>query len=82
MVADATLVLPQRTPAVPSLPEAVEAGFARYGVHASQVRVTETIQAGIPLIQSGTAWGILPNPSSRSDATIQRLLATARGCID
>lgn len=70
-----TLILPQRTAAVPSLPEAVEEALAEHGVHPKAVRVTETIQTSIPLIQAGMAWGILPDPDRRS---LERFALTVR----
>ncbi|MBL3699311.1 LysR family transcriptional regulator [Leucobacter luti] len=62
----ATVVLPHRTAAVPSLPEAVEATFRQYGVEPGAVRSVETIQSGMPLIEAGLAWGLLPDPDRAS----------------
>ncbi|MFN4000707.1 LysR family transcriptional regulator [Microcella sp.] len=56
-----TLVLPRSTAAVPSLPEAVLAALRRHRVQPGRVRTTETIQAGIPIIEAGLGWAILPD---------------------
>lgn len=73
----ASVVLPRRTAAVPSLPEAVEEALARHGVAPASVRTVETIQTGLPFIESGLAWAILPDPDraslSRFDVTVRRL---------
>ncbi|QAY59841.1 LysR family transcriptional regulator [Microbacterium protaetiae] len=61
-----TLVLPQRTAAVPSLPEAVEDALRACHVTPGAVRTAETIQTSIPFIEAGTAWGILPDPDGAS----------------
>lgn len=72
-----TLVLPQRTAAVPSLPEAVDAALHRYGVAPERIRTSPTIQACLPLIEAGTARAILPDPDGRSldrfDVTVRRI---------
>jgi DNA-binding transcriptional LysR family regulator len=60
------LLLPPRTAAVPSLPEAVEATLARHDVRPRAIRTVPTIQAGLPLIESGTAWAVLPDPDRAS----------------
>lgn len=76
----AVLMLPQRTAAVPSLPEAVEETFRRQGVAPRAIRTAATIQAGVPLIEAGLAWGILPDPDGSSLArfdVIRRSLAPA-----
>ncbi|MFE5342369.1 LysR family transcriptional regulator [Isoptericola sp. NPDC056578] len=71
------LLLPRRTAAVPSLPEAVEAALRRWGVAPSSIRTVETIQAGIPLVEAGVARAILPDPDraslARFDLTVRRI---------
>lgn len=73
-----TVLLPRRTSAVPSLPEAVEAVFRRHGVVPGQVRTAETIQTSLPLIEAGLAAAILPDPDraslGRFDVTVRRLV--------
>lgn len=63
------LVLPQRTAAVPSLPEAVDDALRAHRVVPASVRTVETIQTSIPFIEAGTAWAILPDPD---DASLRR----------
>lgn len=60
------MVLPRRMTAVPSLPEAVEAAFYRHHILAGSVRITETFQEGVALIEAGVAVGLLPDPDSKS----------------
>ncbi|MFD6167227.1 LysR family transcriptional regulator [Oerskovia sp. NPDC060287] len=71
------VLLPRRTAAVPSLPEAVEATFRSHGVTPRSVRTVDTIQAGLPLIEAGVARAILPDPDraslARFDVTVRRL---------
>ncbi|MCW4385675.1 LysR family transcriptional regulator [Salinibacterium sp. SYSU T00001] len=71
------VLLPRRTAAVPSLPEAVEATFEKHGVTPASIRTVETIQTCIPLIEAGVARAILPDPDSASlsrfDLTVRRL---------
>lgn len=71
------VVLPRRTAAVPSLPEAVEAAFSTHGVTPESIRTVETIQTAVPLIEAGLAWGVLPDPDhaslARFDLTVRRL---------
>lgn len=69
------LVLPQRTAAVPSLPEVVEAALRRFGVTPRAVRTADTIQAGMALIEAGLGWGVLPDPDRKS---LQRFAVTVR----
>ncbi len=73
-----TLVLPRRTAAVPSLPEAVEASLRSSGVVPVSIRTVETIQTSLPLIEAGLAWGILPDPDhaslTRFDVTVRRIV--------
>lgn len=64
--ARATLVLPHRTSAVPSLPEAVEEALRQRAVAPRAIRTVATIQSGMPLIEAGLAWGILPDPDGES----------------
>jgi|GEM_PF-731068 len=77
------LVLPHRTTAVPSLPEAVDGALSRHGVAPSRIRLTETIQTSLPLIEAGLAWGILPDPDRSSlrrfDVVVRRLSPEPRG---
>lgn len=77
------LVLPQRTAAVPSLPEAVEAELHRHGVAPAHIRTAVTIQSSLPLIEAGLAWGILPDPDraslTRFDVSVRRLDPEPRG---
>ncbi|WP_022882228.1 LysR family transcriptional regulator [Gryllotalpicola ginsengisoli] len=63
------VALPKRTLAVPSLPEAVEEAFDRHGIVPRELRVLETIQTCIPLIQAGMARSILPDPDGASMAS-------------
>jgi DNA-binding transcriptional LysR family regulator len=60
------LVLPHRTAAVPSLPEAVDQALASHGVTPASVRTVETIQTSLPLIEAGLAAAILPDPDRAS----------------
>lgn len=60
------LLSPQRTAAVPSLPETVEEAFRRNGITPKSVRTTETIQTSLPLIEAGIAAAILPDPDRQS----------------
>ncbi|GGD70636.1 LysR family transcriptional regulator [Microbacterium murale] len=80
---DRVLVLPHRTAAVPSLPEAVDAALRRHGVTPSRIRTVETIQASLPLIEAGLAWGILPDPDraslTRFNVTMRRLDPDPKG---
>ncbi len=59
---DARIVLPRRTTAVPSLPEAVEETLRAHGVTPAEIRTVETIQTSLPLIEAGLVGGILPDP--------------------
>lgn len=61
-----TVMLPQRTSAVPSLPEAVERGFLRHGIVPAEIRSAATIQSGMPLIEAGLARAVLPDPDRES----------------
>jgi LysR family transcriptional regulator, benzoate and cis,cis-muconate-responsive activator of ben and cat genes len=74
---DRVVLLPRRTAAVPSLPEAVEATFQRYGVVPASIRTVETIQTSLPLIEAGLALAILPDPDhaslTRFKLTVRRL---------
>lgn len=80
---DRLLVLPQRTAAVPSLPEAVDAALRRRGVAPARIRLADTIQSSLPLIEAGLAWGIMPDPDraslTRFDVTVRRLDPDPRG---
>ncbi len=71
------MVLPQRTAAVPSLPEAVDAALQRNGVVPAQMGTAQTIQTCLPFIEAGLASAILPDPDHRSlerfDVTVRRL---------
>lgn len=71
------VMLPRRTAAVPSLPEAVDEAFALHSVTPAAIRHTETIQTGLPLIEAGLAVGVLPDPDSKSlkrfDITLRTL---------
>jgi len=73
----AEVLLPHRTAAVPSLPEAVDAAFRRHGVTPARVRTTPTIQAGLPLVEAGLTRMVLPDPDraslARFDVTVRRL---------
>jgi DNA-binding transcriptional LysR family regulator len=66
LFAERTMVLPRRTAAVPSLPEAVDDALQIRGIRPRVLRATETIQTSIPLIEAGVACGILPDPDRRS----------------
>ena len=71
------LVLPRRTAAVASLPEAVEAYLRVHGIEPRSLGTTDTIQAGLPLIEAGLAAAVLPDPDGESlarfDVTVRRL---------
>jgi hypothetical protein len=69
------VVLPRRTAAVPSLPEAVEGAFGRHGITPASIRTVETIQSSIPLIEAGIARAILPDPDR---ASLSRFALTVR----
>lgn len=73
----ATVLVPRRTAAVPSLPEAVEAAFHRHGIVPAAIRTVETIQTSLPLIEAGTARAILPDADHRSlsrfDVVVRRI---------
>lgn len=72
-----TIVLPRRTTAVPSLPEAVEETLRRHTVAPARMRTVETIQTSIPLIEAGVAAALLPDPDraslDRFGLTVRRL---------
>jgi DNA-binding transcriptional LysR family regulator len=61
-----TMILPQRTLAVPSLPDVVDEALARFGVLPHRTRVSETIQTSLPMIAAGQACSILPDAQGRS----------------
>lgn len=61
-----TLVVPQRTRALASLPEVVEQFLAIRRITPQQIIVADTIQLCIPYIQAGVGWGILPDPDGAS----------------
>lgn len=61
-----TLMVPRRTAAVPSLPEAVDATLAARGIVPKHVRTVETIQTGLHLIEAGLGAGLLPDPDGES----------------
>lgn len=71
------IVLPQRTPAVPSLPETVDATLRRHGVVPAQISTAPTIQTCLPLIEAGMAKAMLPDPDGRSlerfDVAVRRI---------
>ncbi|MEG3615238.1 LysR family transcriptional regulator [Isoptericola haloaureus] len=71
----ADLMLPRRTAAVPSLPEAVEEVLRRHDVRPRSVRTVETIQAGLPLVEAGVARALLPDPDR---ASLDRFRVTVR----
>jgi LysR family transcriptional regulator, benzoate and cis,cis-muconate-responsive activator of ben and cat genes len=73
--AEQVVVLPHRTLAVPSLPEAVEDAFDAVGVVPGELRAVETIQNCIPLVQAGMACSILPDPGDAvpSGIVVRRL---------
>lgn len=73
--AGARMVVPRRTAAVPSLPEAVEATLRAHGVTPAELRTVETIQTSVPLIEAGLASAILPDPGRCS---LQRFHLTVR----
>jgi DNA-binding transcriptional LysR family regulator len=76
------LLLPTRTAAVPSLPEAVEATLHRHDVRPREIRTVPTIQAGLPLVEAGTARAVLPDPDGRSlgrfDVVVRELAPAPR----
>lgn len=79
------VVLPQRTLAVPSLPELVEEAFDAHGIVPSELRVVETIQTSIPLVQAGMARSIMPDPefaSLASTGLVLRRLTPAPRSLD
>jgi len=60
------MVLPRRTPGLQSLPEATDEYLSASAVVPREVRVAETIQTSIPLIEAGAAVALLPDPENRS----------------
>lgn len=74
---DAQMVVPRRTAAVPSLPEAVEETLRTHDITPRGVRTVETIQTSVPLIEAGLACAILPDPGrvslSRFDMVVRRI---------
>lgn len=60
------LVMPRRSAAVPSLPEAAETAFLRHGVRPRSVREVDTIQTTVPLVEAGLAAAIMPDPDGAS----------------
>ncbi|MFK3668974.1 LysR family transcriptional regulator [Leifsonia aquatica] len=72
-----TLLLPRRTSAVPSLPEAVTEALRKHGVVPGATRTVETIQTSLPLIEAGAGWAILPDPDhaslARFDVVVRRI---------
>lgn len=65
-LADQAFVVPRRTAAVPSVPEAIDALFIDARVVPARLRTVETIQTILPLIEAGVAASILPDPGRRS----------------
>lgn len=63
---DSTLVMPPRMAAAPSLPETVDTYLQECGVVPATYRYVETIQGGLPLVESGLAKAILPDPDRKS----------------
>ncbi|MGO1544216.1 MAG: LysR family transcriptional regulator [Gulosibacter sp.] len=63
---DADLLLPRRTAAVPSLPEAVEETLRTHEIRPRTLRTVDTIQTILPLIEAGIAAAILPDPDRAS----------------
>ncbi|UOE43300.1 LysR family transcriptional regulator [Agromyces larvae] len=63
---DQIVFLPQRTAAVPSLPELVDAAFLRHGIVPRDVRTVGTIQTIVPLIEAGVGRALLPDPDRAS----------------
>lgn len=61
-----TVLVPRRTAAVASLPEAVDKTFRRHGVTPGAVRTMETIQNGLALIEAGQGVGLMPDPDGAS----------------
>nr|WP_256435407.1 LysR substrate-binding domain-containing protein [Aeromicrobium sp. CFBP 8757] len=62
----AAMILPQRTLAVPSLPDVVDDALMRHGIVPRRSRIAETIQTSIPMIAAGQASSILPDAQRRS----------------
>lgn len=60
------ILLPRRTAAVPSLPEAVDMAFSTHGITPRSIRTTETILTGLPLVEAGLTSAILPDPDGQS----------------
>lgn len=71
------MLLPQRTAAVPSLPEAVDELLRAHGVVPERISTASTIQMCLPMIEAGMARAILPDPERQSlarfDVTVRRL---------
>ncbi|MFE6966182.1 LysR family transcriptional regulator [Agromyces sp. NPDC057679] len=63
---DRIVLLPQRTAAVPSLPELVEAEFLRLDVVPREVRTVPTIQNMVPLVEAGLGAALLPDADRAS----------------
>lgn len=64
-LAGQTLLVPQRTPALASVPEVVDEVMRARGL-ALSMRTGETIQTILPLIESGAGVGLLPDPDRSS----------------
>jgi DNA-binding transcriptional LysR family regulator len=69
-----TVLVPRRTTAVPSLPEAVDDVLRRGGVAPAGLRTVETIQTSIPLIEAGVGCAILPDADGASLARFDLVL--------
>ncbi|WP_159450132.1 LysR family transcriptional regulator [Demequina sp. NBRC 110056] len=76
------LLVPRRTAAVPSLPEAVDDLLRRHRIVPAQIRTVETIQTSLPLIEAGVAWALLPDPDRASlrrfDVEVRQLAPAPR----
>lgn len=70
-----TLLVPRRTPAMASLPEAVDEYLAAHGATPRALRSVETIQTTLPLVAAGLGGAIIPDPgwTARGGIEIRRL---------
>ncbi|WP_297081225.1 LysR family transcriptional regulator [uncultured Demequina sp.] len=68
------VLVPRRTTAVPSLPEAVDDTLRRHRIGAT-LRTVETIQTSVPLIEAGLGCAVLPDADRDS---LRRFALTVR----
>lgn len=69
-----TLLAPRRTPALPSLPEAVEEYLRSTGTAPAALRTVDTIQTILPLVAAGHGVGLVPAVSPKGSGVALRRL--------